>query len=42
MHFEEMMLGIRKGKKKGGADYEKYMKYKFKYLKLKELFKNAI
>jgi hypothetical protein len=32
----------KKGKKKGGADYDKYMKYKFKYLKLKELFKNAI
>jgi len=31
----------KKGKK-GGGDYEKYMKYKFKYLKLKELFKNAL
>ena len=32
----------KKAKKRGGADYDKYMKYKFKYLKLKELFKNAI
>ena len=35
---KEKKKGSNKPKRQGGGDYEKYMKYKFKYLKLKKLF----